>query len=136
MKSLSAKLGVILIGLAILGYTEVCRAEGAWVLWAHFFYKSPSWSLISAYPNYEQCQERANWFRELAPGADGYEKIVGNPASPDLIWTDPDGNKYIKVRIEKTEYIVLTSNKAITHTEDGYVVIEWECFPDTIDPRK
>jgi len=47
MKSLLGKLGVILvIGFAVLGYGEVCRAECAWVLWL----KSESISFVKDKP--------------------------------------------------------------------------------------
>ena len=137
MKSLSIKLGVILVGFLIFGYAcPVANAGDTWVLWEHSFYKSPRWELIGTYPNYQQCQERANRFREVAPGSDGYKRIMGNPTSPDFILVAPDGKKYIKIKIEDTEYTVLAPNKAIMDTKEGYVVIEWNCFPDTIDPRK
>ena len=61
MKSLLVKLGVILIGLAIFGYTEACNAECAWVLWKQLGlrvegrWQEPRWQIDSAFPTYDLC---------------------------------------------------------------------------------
>ena len=61
MKSLLVKLGVILIGLAIFCYGDVCRAECAWVLWIGQDKKVGSntiWTVEAAFPSYELCIKR------------------------------------------------------------------------------
>jgi hypothetical protein len=61
MKSSSIGLGVLLIGLLVFGYAEVCRAEGAWVLWEGIDKKVGSdtiWTIESAFPSYKLCTDR------------------------------------------------------------------------------
>ena len=117
MKSLLVKLGVILIGLAILGYTEVCRAEGSWVLWENVGVKTPlmnqpnysGWTLERAYPTYEMCINEANY----------------RIKTKSVTWN-------------KTEYqIEIRSDGFLAKKSDyDWTFYEVKCFPDTIDPRK
>jgi len=55
MKSLSVKLGVILIALIILGYGKTCNAEGAWVLWQKAEITKTTWVIEGAFPSYAVC---------------------------------------------------------------------------------
>lgn len=55
MKSLPVKLGVILIGLFIFGYGEVCNAQGAWVLWQKAEVTKTTWVIEGAFPSYNVC---------------------------------------------------------------------------------
>jgi hypothetical protein len=60
MKSLLVRLGVILIGLTIFGYAEVCNAQN-WVLWEGIDKNIGSktiWTVESAFPSYELCINR------------------------------------------------------------------------------
>jgi hypothetical protein len=118
MKSLLVKLGVILIiGLAIFSYVEVCRAEGAWVLWENLGIRLPSfgkpdwsgWKLERAYPTYEMCIKEANY------------RIKTKSASRN-----------------KTEYqIEIRSDGFMAKkSDDDWTFYEVKCFPDTVDPRK
>jgi len=116
MKSLSVKLGVILIGLIILGYAEVCNAQCAWVLWERQYMVTEEgkvanpgeWGIVAAYPKYEQCFERQKKeFLDLkeAPGF----KVISRPF------------EYVMGRKEGGKLVILQ---------------ELKCLPDTIDPRK
>jgi len=76
VKSLSVKLGVILIGLILFGYTEVCNAQN-WVLWVGKCKKVDSkteWTIDSAYPSYEKCVERLQY-------------VCGHPGLDPMSWT-------------------------------------------------
>ena len=117
MKSLLCKLEVILIGLVIFGYAEVCRAEGAWVLW-----KSDSndghlhWQVNDAFPSYEKCKqaqriECERWKEML------WKNITETPIEP------------VADRCPDTLTIFY---KDSSHPRE----IVFKCFPDTIDPRK
>jgi hypothetical protein len=125
MKSLSVKLGVILIGLAIFGYSEVCKAQCAWVLWEKWevasikdrkFTTDLLWTLIVATPQYEQCMEnQRRLFEKIKKGA------------------NEDKEKYDTIsKIEVVPFrLVLTDYKS-----GGFNSKTLYCLPDTIDPRK
>jgi hypothetical protein len=121
MKSLLGKLGVILIGLTLLIYAEVCRAECAWVLWLKFenisFVKdkppiiTENWELIAAVPKYEQCliMQKEIFEKQIK----GWEKVEG-------------------AKIDSVPFALIT----VQHPKGGSQFIKLNCFPDTIDPRK
>ena len=121
MKSLSVKLGVILIGLAIFGYAEVCRAERAWVLWLKFesmsFVKdkppiiTEKWELIAAVPKYEQCliMQKDIFEKQIK----GFEIVEG-------------------AKIESVPFSLIT----VEYPKGGSQFIKFKCFPDTVNPRK
>lgn len=121
MKSLSVKLGVILIGLAIFAYAEPCKGQCAWVLWIRYEKlmieegKAPvqkvDWELISAVPKYEQCMLMQ---KEL------YEK-------QKKFWESGG-----KIKVEGVPFNLIT----LTFQEGLPWFIKLNCFPDTIDPRK
>jgi len=147
MKSLSFKLGVILIGLLILGNAEICGAGGAWVLWKES--RSPKgsdWKIESAYPTYNECKQHRDSWVNLAPGSKKYDEIIGNKGveigeysemKPDIIYIDKDG-KYLKFK-NKDGYltIVLGPNEIVNGKDgEGYLIFRYQCLPDTVDPRK
>lgn len=125
MKSLF-KLGLILIGLFIFGYVEVCKAECAWVLWEKkeetIFEKgkpypnySVTWEIVYAVPKFEQCLQMLKANLEKRGGY--YTKAKSEGGFPGI------------EIIVKAEFIMLNG--------EGYSqTIEFRCFPDTIDPRK
>ena len=75
MKSLSVKLGVILIMVVILGNVKVCNAECAWVLWERTGqrlegrFQWVEWHVNSAFPTYDLCTQRRikefNYYKEI-----------------------------------------------------------------------
>jgi len=116
MKSLSVKLGVILvIGLLIFTYEEMCKAQCAWVLWESQYINQEGkvvnpgeWNIITAYPRYEQCLERQKETFFKFKEEPGYT-VISRPF----------------------EY-------ALRQKEDGKhtIIQQLKCLPDTIDPRK
>ena len=124
MKSLSIKLGVLLMGLMILGYAVVCNAECAWMLWKRMsFYnikkdsRSTEWMIIVAVPKYEQCMEtlkdKFKKEKEFWEGKARPWKVIGSELG----------------------YIMLISQNEKGELSDTGE-INFECYPDTIDPRK
>lgn len=124
MKSLSVKVVVILIGLAIFGYAEVCKAQSAWVLWEKMEFSAfekgknqhfiVSWRILGAVPKYEECLEK------LSKTWEQY-KIDYSP--------------------EKSEGIKETSSKlygiiSISFKNGDTLFFTLSCLPDTVDPRK
>jgi hypothetical protein len=109
MKSLFVKFGVILIGLAIFGYTEACDAADAWVLWKQETEAQPNggietrWFIQTALTEHSACYAMALRLAE----AD--RKILNA------------GGKLTVVRVRDKEGTVFT--------------IFYRCFPDTFDPR-
>ena len=112
MKSL---LGVILIGLVIFSYAEVCKAECAWVLWQKYCRYSDdmwcSWEVQAAYPALDQCTKAKE---HLCKSKKSYMK--GNCLNPKTEL----GVDYLSMKID----------------EKNWASIELLCLPDTIDPRK
>lgn len=109
MKPLSVKLGVILIGFAIFGYAEVCRAECAWVLW--LIDTDNQIQVLNAFPSYEQCKQAQQISCERQSKAIKDTEIVANcPDSFDF--------RYKKKGVS-------TMRRRL-----------FKCLPDTIDPRK
>ncbi|HMK52234.1 MAG TPA: hypothetical protein VK551_07020 [Thermodesulfobacteriota bacterium] len=116
MKSLSVKLGVILVVtvVATLTYAEDWGTECAWVLWLkHCSYigktegnKKCEWKLEEAYPTYDECMKER-----------------------EHIWT------HYKKQFPKSEgvqfgYLILSRGS------EGALTINFQCFPFTVDPRK
>lgn len=127
MKSSSVRLGVILIGLIIFGYTEVWGAECAWVLWKktekttfgkyrQYSDLSVKWELMEAVPKFEQCLQRVREYSERQ-----YTLYVKGKLEEELLGT----------KLER-----LPSEGLMLSGEGWKQTIEWKCFPDTIDPRK
>ena len=116
MKSLLVKLGVVLIGLAIFTYAEVCRAEGSWVLWESTIELSlpTEWRIIAVYPKYEQCIERHKEDFEIL--RKNYKNMGFNTHSLS------------------PETIVI--EKVHSKTTSGDITVIQKCLPDTIDPMK
>ena len=128
MKSLLVKLGVILIGLMILGYAEVCKAEGAWVLWCKitkFTFMAQGqkieshWDLRKAVPKYEQCIEL---------------KIEAHKKEIET-WSSYSNIEEVKYKTPE-EAIVIVFKHADTDKERVNFMYEFYCLPDTVDPRK
>lgn len=119
MKSLLAKLGVILIGLIISGYAEVWGAECAWVLWEQTAYyriekdepiERNFWEIIGAFPKYEQCLER--------------KKVLFTNIKEQVKKSDPKAD-------------AVPFELVIEHfTETSFVHYKFICLPDTVDLRK
>jgi hypothetical protein len=124
MKSL---LGVILVGVAIFGYAEVCNAQCAWVLWGRTTIinltpqgqkiEKPIWELLSAFPNHEQCTEYK--IKKIAET----KEFMGRTSNVQKMIDIDNG---IMVRIEVNESLTSGVIKSL----------EAQCLPDTIDPRK
>lgn len=112
-------MGVILIGIFIVTYAEMCKAECAWVLWksttVNYEEASKRWELIIAVPTYRQCLDAKS--NLITSEIEVYEKISKNAklTSQDHI---------VAIMQDKP------NQKRIINTLDYY------CFPDTIDPRK
>jgi len=130
MKSLLSKLGVILIGLIIFGYgypmVNIANAQCAWVLWKKWDYqfgKDPervNWTLIAAFPQYEQCMKNQ---------IDSFERMR-------IFWTDvieKSPNKNEKVEAHSGEG---GPSQIIIKAKGGISIFEFYCLPETIDPRK
>jgi len=122
MKSLSAKLGVVLFitGLAIFGNIEVWGAECAWVLWEKeemLWYKGQppesEWKVIGAVPKFEQCEE--------------LQKQVFLKQKAFYIKKDSPWKLFIDN---------FPTHMNLTYGEAGQKFINLYCLPDTIDPRK
>ena len=114
MKSLLGRVGVVLIGLAIFGYAEVWGAECAWVLWKKYERVSENrtvtWELIGAVPQYQECLKMQKKVLE------GDKKF----------WKES-----LKDSVTLSDWMISIK------TVDGAIgMITYECFPDTIDPRK
>jgi hypothetical protein len=124
MKSLLVKLGVILlIGLAIFAYAGMSQAECAWVLW-RITEQIPgqwsaekallSWELVEAVPQYEHCVKLGDTFANVLKKQ----------------WVEHSVERGVeKVDITGSLVVITFKNKDIT-------MIQFKCFPDTIDPRK
>jgi len=146
MKPLLVRLGVILIGLTFFGYGEVCKADGAWVLWQQESGKDfKKWEVVRGYPTYKECvRVRDCWF-DLSPSGEKFKEIAkSSPSAPDpncpkCIWvqTSKDGEKNLAFMENGIETVVMAPNMIIRgSTEKGFLILRNECFPDTIDPRK
>ena len=120
MKSLSGRLGVILVVIivATLTYAEERKGICAWVLWEHRAYymfekgepiERKYWEIIGAFPKYEQCLERKKVL--FTNTGDGLEK-------KDKVKTVP-----FELIIERL-------------SETTSLHYQFICLPDTIDPRK
>lgn len=118
MRSLSIKLGVILIGLIIFGYAEVSNAQCAWVLWTKEYLVTAEkitveWKLESAYPQFGTCAMM--------------KKRVLEDASK--MWKEAsEGASNLNLEV--------TDNSITVKKENSLLVISYECLPDTVDPRK
>jgi hypothetical protein len=128
MKSLLGKLGVILlvIGLTISVYVEVCRAQCGWVLWKKWDYQfgkdteRVSWDLMGAFPQYNECMKHQ---------IDLFERLR-------IFWTD-----VTKRSPDKNEKVEASSggggpSQIIVRSKNDISIFEFYCLPDTIDPRK
>lgn len=112
MKSLLVKLGIVLIGLAIFGYSEMCRADGAWVLWEKNYRYAPlEWRIEGAYPSYDACVKKE--MEACKEKEEAYQPKL-NPNSKCI--TTLGGHYHTVVGTQLTT--------------------EWKCLPDTVDPRK
>ena len=127
MKSLSVKLGIILfsIGLGILGFSELCKAECAWVLWTKtektIFKPNPNyserWEIMGAVPKYEHCLRMKQEVFEKRSGAYTEGKSKG-------------GFPGLEVKVDPSITAIFLSGQNLLE------VIKFNCLPDTIDPRK
>ena len=116
MKSLSVRLGVVLIGLAMFGCAEVCKAQCAQVLWQKLeVYESGkfkpergyNWVVVGAFSTENQCR--------------GEEKAMCI--------------KYAEgMKIKCIED--WGGHKIVTGTENDLTVWSYKCLPGTIDSRK
>jgi hypothetical protein len=110
------KLGIILIGLIILGYAEVCNAQCAWVLWQKLEVyesgkfkaeRSYNWMIVGAFSTENQCR--------------GEEKAMCI--------------KYAEgMKIKCIED--WGGHRIVTGRENDLAVSSYKCLPDTVDPRK
>jgi hypothetical protein len=115
MKSLLVKLGVILIGLLVIGYGNVC-AEGTWVLWEGTIELGLpiQWKILDAFPKYEQCAEKHKKNLGIIKG--NFEKMG------------------FHTHLLSEDTIVI--EKVHSKNASGDIIVTQKCFPDTIDPRK
>jgi len=115
MRSLSDRLAAVLvIGLVLFTYAEVCGTECAWVLWERSIPETDKdWQINSAYPNYEMCIEA--------------RRLIMNPILATWKKTFGDDN-------------IIQSQHGFTVTEKDSAKVKFyyfsKCLPDTIDPRK
>ena len=115
MKSLSFKLGVILIGLAIFGYVEVANAQCAWILWENSHPNvSDQWMMRNGFQTYDQCKKAKK---------DIYETTKKEFLSQKM------GYRVI----DDTEDFL-----SFGFRQEGLpsIYYGWMCLPDTVDPRK
>ena len=119
MKPLSVKLGVILSGLIILGYAEVCKGQCAWVLWQNNvvgeYTKTTGWLPEIGLPTYDACKK---------------EKDL-RIAKKVKFWQEMPGTEIIYVSNGGEVEGIQIKDKGKTA---GYDYLK--CLPDTVDPRK
>jgi hypothetical protein len=130
MKSLSVKLGVILIGLTIFGCGEVRGADCAWVLWFKQVPGSKStpanefWEINEAFPTYKECSEaQKNLFFSMRSSFKNMKML--NDAHVKEVSISDTPNTWMNVWVE-----LKTGEKV------PFGTFEFKCLPDTIDPRK
>jgi hypothetical protein len=116
MKSLLGKLGVILIGLAILGYgCPNANAQCAWILWEKSHPNiSDKWMMRNGFQTYDQCKKARK---------DAYE-------------TTKKGFLSLKMGyriIDDTEDLL---SMGLSGEGLPSIYYSWMCLPDTVDPRK
>ena len=123
MKLLSVKLGVavVIVICFFFVHTEESEAECAWVLWYKYesiqFEKdnpnpktTGNWELMAAAPKFEQCLAMQKSYFEH------HKKL----------WEGTN----VKMQTSPFRLIILDFGN------QGSRYIKFECFPDTIDPRK
>ena len=124
MKSLLVMLGVILIGLLILGYAELCGAGDAWVLWhsVRMITNAGSsdfhWEILAVYTTQAECKSHAYMNEDFA-------------RKMEKKWKESGQDVEIKIFENGTVFE--------THrSKEGIFIVETKCLclPDTIDPRK
>jgi hypothetical protein len=102
--------------LLCLFASSTANAECAWVLWKRaskdVIRKDGKWELQRAFPTYQQCQEYK------------YEEIDGTGENFKRI-------KSWEVTINRGVNIILSDP-----IKNEFTLLEYSCFPDTIDPRK
>jgi hypothetical protein len=107
MKSLLTKLGVILIGLTVFGYAELCNAQN-WGLWQYVRSEklhAEYWENLGAFPSYELCIKE--WDKKVSLSA-----------------TSVNAQE-----ITKGEFL-------ITYKDGSTSWAGYKCLPDTVDLRK
>lgn len=123
MKSLSAKLGVILAVMivATLAYGEERKGICGWVLWESQLISvggttggTVGWEINSAFPNYELCMKQLDTF--LAHYATSFKKMPNT-----------------KVDLAVNGVIVTVTGEG---GKENFYQFFYKCLPDTIDPRK
>lgn len=125
----SGKLRVFLIGLMVFGCADICMADCAWVLWMKTDYyqieneklkHGIEWEMIIACPKFEQCldsqrqayqQKKQYWetnFKNII-------QVIPEPFSKD--------SQILRIRLKNKK-------------DNGFADLIFQCFPDTLDPRK
>jgi hypothetical protein len=119
MRSLLVKLGVILIiGLALFSYAEVCGAEGAWVLWESYSNDGYlHWEVNDAFPSYEKCKQGQH---------------IKCERLRETLLKDITKTQIKRVADNCPDTLIIFYKDSSYH----YVEFDYKCFPDTIDPRK
>ena len=123
MKSLLIKF--VIIGLIIFCNIEVGRAEGAWVLWSKK-QATPSnenikevWELERAFPSYNECV--------------AYKGVLINQLKEVFASiTTKDTKESMELVPSSPDSIILLVKKPNFY----FLMTKYECFPDTVDPRK
>lgn len=123
MKSLLDKVGVILIGLIIVGYScsevDIANAQCAWVLWKHVdnnINATHSWELIKAFPEHKQCIQRQ-------------QQEFESDKSTLTTHSDPS-RRMTLIKGDVDSYAFYRSS------DRAEIIIKLMCLPDTVDPRK
>lgn len=114
MKSL---LVVVLVGIIVFGYAELCNAQCAWVLWkrggSHIEIR---WFIEDAFPTYEKCKQN-----QLVQCKREHKRLL------EIITT---------TLIKSVEDNCPDSLTIIYKDSSSPNITIYKCLPDTIDPRK
>lgn len=114
----------LLVGLAIifcLLMSNIANAQCAWVLWEQSEFGSSSdktkdyfrnWTIVGAFPTSSVCLQTEE---DLCKRR---EKLLKEHSSNCSCFKSWGGHTLTRT------------------TEDGFLVLEFKCLPDTIDPRK
>jgi hypothetical protein len=105
---------------------SVANAQSAWVLWKRVSHnlidKEGKWELKIAFPTYNECLEvKESELRDTGKTAKAWKEVMNEENQGNRSW----------VRINPGVNVIVWDEK-----ESKFTIYEYNCFPDTIDPRK